>query len=382
MPSAEAHPQARRVFLDAGGGAPVHPVAREAFLAALDEGWADPRRLHAEGRRASLLLSSAREALADALGARTEDVRLTPSLTSALRTAVTLVTRARRRVGSTVVASAVERKALLEAPHDGGLVRVPVDGQGRVDLDRWAEAVSAGDVALAALQHANGEVGTVQPVEAAHAAARDAGVPLLVDAGSSVGHVAVPPTWDLLTADPADWGSVTGVAVAVVRPGVRTASTEEDPWAPGGVSVPAALAAAASLRAVLDERDATATRRAALVGEIRRRVRAEVPDVEVLGPGPEGGGLPHVVAFSCLYVDGEALLTELDRRGVAVGSGSACAAELGHPSHVLAAMGVLTHGNVRLCLPPATTADDVARFCTELADAVAGVRRMLGAEAW
>jgi cysteine desulfurase len=95
--------------------------------------------------------------------------------------------------------------------------------------------------------------------------------------------------------------------------------------------------------------------------------------------------LPHVLTFSCLFVDGEALVHELDRRGFAVASGSACTASTLEPSHVLAAMGVLTHGNVRVTLPlAAAVGGDVARsagvdaFCTALPDAVAAVRAQLG----
>ena len=88
--------------------------------------------------------------------------------------------------------------------------------------------------------------------------------------------------------------------------------------------------------------------------------------------------LPHVVTFSCLYVDGEALTSALDEAGFAVGSGSACTSDALEPSHVLAAMGVLTHGNVRLALPRGTRADDVERFCDVLPGIVADVRGRLG----
>lgn len=77
-----------RCYLDAGGRAPLHPAARAALLAAWDDGWADPRRLHREGRQARLLLDGARESLAASLGARTEEVLLAPSLTQALHHAV------------------------------------------------------------------------------------------------------------------------------------------------------------------------------------------------------------------------------------------------------------------------------------------------------
>jgi cysteine desulfurase len=89
--------------------------------------------------------------------------------------------------------------------------------------------------------------------------------------------------------------------------------------------------------------------------------------------------LPHLVTFSCLYVDGEALLHELDRAGFAVSSGSSCTSSTLTPSHVLRAMGVLSEGNVRVSLPPGTAAADVERFLEVLPGAVAAVRARLGA---
>lgn len=368
-----------RVHLDNGGRAPWHPLARQAFEQALADGWADPRRLHAEGRRAARLLDAAREAIATVLGARTQEVHFTPSHTASLHAAVASATAARRRAGDVVVASAVERAAVLHAARTAGaLSTAPVDRLGRVDAGSMAAAVGGPGVALAALQHANGEVGTVQPVEAVHDAARAAGVPLLVDAGASVGHVVVPQAWDLLAADPADWGGPAGVGVLAVRQRVRTTAVgpeDEDPWAPGGVSIPLAFAAAVALQAVEADRAEQETRRRTLVDRVRAEV-ARIPDVEVVGDPDDR--LPHVATFSFLYVDGEALVTELDRHGFAVGSGSACTASTLEPSHVLAAMGVLTHGNVRIALDRSTTADEVDRFCAVLPGAVARVREMLG----
>lgn len=372
----------RRVPLDNGGHAPWHPLAREAFDRALDDGWADPRRLHAEGRRAAALLDGAREAVAAALGARTEEVVFTANHTASLHTAVTALAGARHRTGRRVVVGAVERAAVLHAAEHGGLERevVGVDGSGRVDAAEMTDAVGGPGVALAALQAANGEVGTRQPVAAVHEAARRAGVPLLVDAGAALGHDVVPETWDALAADPADWGGGPGIGVLAVRSRVRRRSPfpeDADPWAPGGVSVPAAFAAAVSLQAVLADRDAEDARRRALVDRVRARV-AQIPDVEVVGDPVDR--LPHVATFSFLYVDGEALLTDLDREGVAVGSGSACTSSSLEPSHVLAAMGVLTHGNVRVALDRSTTEDDVERLLAALPDAVARVRAALGVQ--
>lgn len=383
-----APPPAARAVLDSAGRAPVLPAARDAYMAALDEGWADPRRLHSEGRRARALLDGSREAVAALVGARTEEVDLAPSHTAALHGAVLTVAHGRRRTGNTVVTSAVERMAVLDAADHAARstpgaarVTVPVDRLGRVDPDAFAAAVAAPGVALAALQHANGEVGTRQPVAEAHAAARAAGVPLLVDAGSSFGHVPVADAWDVLTLDPGDIGAPPGVAVLVTRAGVRrspVAPADEDRWFPGGVAVPAALAAAVALQHADALRRAGTDDRAVLVDRVRDAV-ARIPLVDVAGPAAHADRLPHVLTFSCLYVDGEAVVTALDRAGFAVASGSACTSATETPSHVLAAMGALSQGNVRLSLPRGTTADAVDRFCAVLPGVVADLRRAAGA---
>ena len=104
-----------------------------------------------------------------------------------------------------------------------------------------------------------------------------------------------------------------------------------------------------------------------------------MPDVEVVGDPADR--LPHLVTFSCLYVDGEALLTALDRAGFEVSSGSSCTASTVEPSHVLVAMGALTHGNVRVSLSRDTTEDDVERFLSVLPGVVADLRRETGVDA-
>jgi cysteine desulfurase len=112
-----------------------------------------------------------------------------------------------------------------------------------------------------------------------------------------------------------------------------------------------------------------------MIEHIRAEVARTVPDVEVLGD--PSARLPHIVTFSCLYVDGEALVTELDRRGFEVASGSACTSSALEPSHVLAAMGALTHGNVRVSVGRETTADDVERFLVALPEVLGDLRSRL-----
>ncbi|MEE1755139.1 cysteine desulfurase/sulfurtransferase TusA family protein [Streptomyces sp. SP18CS02] len=375
-------------YFDSASSAPLHPVARQALLASLDEGWADPARLYREGRRARLLLDAAREAAAEAVGCRPDELVFTPSGTRAVHSGVAGALAGRRRTGRHLVVSAVEHSSVLHSAEaheaDGGSVtEVPVDRAGAVDPAGYAAALRS-DTALACLQSANHEVGTEQPVGEVAEACRAAGVPLLVDAAQSLAWGPVPAGWSLLTASAHKWGGPAGVGLLAVRKGVRFAARgpvdeRESGRAAGFENIPAVVAAAASLRAVRAEAEAEGERLRGLVELIRARVPELVPDAEVVGDPVRR--LPHLVTFSCLYADGEALLHALDRAGFSVSSGSSCTSSTLTPSHVLRAMGVLSEGNVRVSLPPGTAAGDVDRFLEVLPGAVAGVREQLGAPA-
>jgi cysteine desulfurase len=258
---------------------------------------------------------------------------------------------------------------------------VGVDFSGRIDADRFATEVGKPGVAVAALQSANHEVGTRQPITWAAEVCAEAGVPLFVDGAASLGHDAVPAGWSALTASAHKWGGPPGVGLLAVRKGTRLAPAwpvdeREDGLSPGHPNIPAALAAAAALQARLAEADELDKRHRAWIDELRHRVAVGIPDVEVVGDPDDR--LPHVLTFSCLYVDGEALVTALDAEGFSVSSGSACTASTLRPSHVLAAMGVLTHGNVRVSLGRTTTYEEVDRFVTVLPGLVQRIREEVG----
>lgn len=396
MPETAPRPWGRRgppafyrccvAYFDAASAAPLHPVARQALLAALDDGWADPARLYREGRKARMLLDAAREAAAEAVGCRADEVVFTSSGTRAVHTGVAGALAGRRRVGRHLIVSAVEHSSVLHSAEvfeaeGGSVTQVPVRRTGAVSPSDYASALRA-DTALAVLQSANHEVGTVQPVAEVAEVCRAAGVPLLVDAAQSLGWGPVEGDWSLLAASAHKWGGPSGAGLLVVRKGVRFAAQgpadeRESGRAPGFENIPAIVAAVASLRAVRAGAAQESVRLRELTERIRARVPRLVPDVEVVGD-PERR-LPGIVTFSCLYVDGETLLHELDREGFAVSSGSSCTSSTLTPSHVLKAMGVLSEGNVRVSLPPGTAEEDVERFLAVLPGVVRAVRDKLGA---
>lgn len=292
----------------------------------------------------------------------------------------------RRRAGKHLVVSAVEHSAVLHsaAAHEnlgGSVTQVGVGREGRVSVEAFRDALRE-DTALACLQSANHEVGTEQPVAEAAEACRAAGVPLFVDAAQSLAWGPVAGDWSVLAGSAHKWGGLTGVGLLVVRKGTRfapqgPADERESGRAAGFENIPGIVAAAASLRAVRAEAAEEAARLRELTERIRTRVPELLSDVEVVGDPVRR--LPHLVTFSCLYVDGESLLHGLDRAGFSVSSGSSCTSSTLTPSHVLRAMGVVSEGNVRVSLPLGTEAAEVERFLDVLPDVVGEVREKLGA---
>jgi cysteine desulfurase len=203
---------------------------------------------------------------------------------------------------------------------------------------------------------------------------------LFVDACASGGRLPLPEGWSTAALSAHKWGGPAGVGVLLVRKGARwrnpfPGDDRIDDRVAGFENVPGALAAAAALQAVVAEREAENRRQHALVDRIRAGV-AQIPDAEVVGDPVDR--LPHLVTFSFLYVDGESLVHALDRQGFGVASGSACAASTLEPSAVLSAMGVLTHGNVRVSVSRDTTDADVDRLLAVLPGVVAGLRAEVG----
>ncbi|WP_240771066.1 aminotransferase class V-fold PLP-dependent enzyme [Nocardioides sp. GY 10113] len=362
------------VYLDAASSTALHPAARDVLTAALERGYGDPRRLHRTGRDARLLLDNARAVVAECLGIRPDEVAFTASGTEAVQRGLLGLVEASTRDG--IAHTTVEHSSVLHAVawRPGAHVALPVDGHGRVAPADVAEAARRPGTAAVAVQAANQEIGTRQPVDDLDL---PVGVPLLVDAAAALGHGPLPRRWDALTASAHTWGGPAGVGVLALRHGTRWHNPfpgEDRPEPDGFPNVPAALAAAAALQATLAEEAEVSRRQHALVDRIRTAASA-LPDTEVVGD-PEDR-LPHLVTFSCLYLAGDELVTELDRQGFGVASGSACTASTLEPSHVLAAIGALTHGNVRVSLTRETTAEQVDAFCRALTATVSRLREGL-----
>jgi cysteine desulfurase len=108
-----------------------------------------------------------------------------------------------------------------------------------------------------------------------------------------------------------------------------------------------------------------------LNSSIRNFLQSEMNDVDIASPL---GALPHLLSFSFLYIDAEQLVDRMERRGFSIDSGSACISANLEASHVLAAMGRLTHGNVRIHLYPEHSQSDITSLLLALKEEVTLLR--------
>ncbi|MEX0952845.1 MAG: aminotransferase class V-fold PLP-dependent enzyme [Nitriliruptoraceae bacterium] len=366
---------------------PIRPQALAAYQDAANLGSGDPERLHTPGRRARDLLMRASETVGQVVGVDPDDVVWTSGGTESTNLAVVGPVHAARRAGSSrrrLVVSAVEHSSVLRtarALERDGDVQVdvaPVDRSGIVDVDAIRRLVGP-DTLVVHVQHANHEVGAVQPTDEVARIAHEQGAVLHVDACQSVGQLGFTATHlgaDLVSASSAKFGGPVGVGFLALGPSARIAAMLEGDdrqrrRRAGQVDVAAIAAAAVALRVATDDLAAEHSARELVRRHLRARL-TEVPDVQVHGPLADAH--PGIVAVSALYVDGAALTAELDARGFAVHSGSSCATSDQQPSHVLAAMEALTHGHVRLSFGPQTTREVADEFLEAYRDIVATLR--------
>ena len=369
-------------YLDAGSSQPLNPAGQRAFLQALADGWADPARLHAEGRKSQLLAEEAHQTIAEVLTVRRDELHILSSGTTAVHSAVRGLNHARRREQSRVVVSAVEHSSVINATRsldDAETTLLPVDSMGLINTTALEALLTSNGARLVAVQSVNQETGVQQDTDAIAGLCQAHAVPYLVDAAQSAGRTEIPQHWDVLTASAYKWGVPAGIGLLVIRTGT--------PWHPSdathalGVSgqgfpnIPALMAAAASLvQADQDQRE-NRERLKALNNRIRMVVNG-IDGLDVVGHPTQRAA--HLLTLNAPRVAGDVIVEHLDRLGISVASGSACSSMSLDPSHVLLAMGIETYGNIRIGLTDSTTETDVDEFLTALPRVLQAIGAPLG----
>ena len=372
-----------RTYLDHNATTPLHPAARHAMVESFDV-HGNPSSVHAEGRRARVILDEARRAVAALVGCAAEGVVFTSGGTEALNIILSPNLTVDGRGFDILLIGAGEHPAVFAGHRFGDSVEtIAFDRHGRLDLAALAETLDrhVGRRVILALQAANNETGVIQSVRDAADLVHAAGGYVVCDAVQAVGKIPVDIAAlgaDALALSAHKFGGPKGVGALCFAPthhhlgrGVVRGGGQERGLR-GGTENISGIAGLGAACAPAAERVANQSRQLAVWREaIEAAVLASVPDAIVFGH--EAERLPNTASFALPGYDAQVLLMNLDLAGVAVSAGSACAAGKAKPSHVLAAMGVpadIAVRAMRVSLGWTTGDEDIARFASAFATAV------------
>jgi len=360
----------RRVYLDHNASTPVHPDVVAEMLPYFGERFGNPSSVHGFGREARAGVDLARERIARFLKVPLDEVVFTSGGTESDNMALKGLAFARGK--GHLITSRIEHHAVLRAAQwletQGFTVTyVGVDEHGMVDPDEVKRAIRPDTIGIS-IMHANSEAGTIQPVAAIGALARERGIPFHVDAVQTFGKLDFDVNAcgiDLLSFSAHKIYGPKGVAGFWIRKGIKVQAVQhggehERRRRAGTENVPAIAGFGKAVEIRGRDMKAEHERLTGLRDRLWEGIRARVPDVRLNGHPTER--LPGTANLSYRGVESESIVLGLDLKGIGVSAGSACTAGSVEPSYVLVAMGLpldWAMGAVRHSLGRSTTAEDI-----------------------
>ena len=361
----------KTIYFDNNATTAIAPEVRDAILPYLGEFYGNPSSMHTFGGQVADAVETARETMANLLGANPDEIIFTSCGSESDNAAIwsAIQTQPEKRH---LITTRVEHPAILSVmqhwERQGYRVTyLGVDSKGRLDLDEYGAALTP-DTALASIMFANNEVGNIYPIQRMAEMAKDKGVLFHTDAVQAVGKTPID-----LAHLPADMLSLSGhklhapkgIGVLYVRKGVRfrpflRGGHQEKGRRAGTENVPYIVGLGAAAKLAADHMQEERVNVAMLRDRLEKGLLERISDCMV--NGDVENRLPNTTNIAFKNVEGEAILLMLDRLGVCASSGSACTSGSLEPSHVLRAMGVpftYAHGSIRLSLSRYTTQEEV-----------------------
>jgi len=362
----------KRIYLDHAATTPVHPEVREAVLPFMGEYFGNPSSVHSFGREVKKAIEEAREKVASLVGAKPEEIIFTSGATESDNWAIFGIAKANEKKGNHIITSNIEHHAVGDACEmlekmGFEVTYLPVDENGLLHPEQVEAAITEKTI-LVTIMHGNNEIGTIQPIKEIGEIVKAKGVYFHTDAVQTTGQIPVNVNElkvDLMSISAHKMYGLKGVGALYVRKGTKLGKfiyggAQERRKRSGTENIVGIISlgkAAEIAQRELEQRMAHNTK---LRDKLINGILEKIPHVRLNGDREKR--LPNNVNMSFQYVEGESLLLNLDLKGIAASSGSACTSGSLDPSHVLLAIGLsheIAHGSLRMTVGSDNTEADI-----------------------
>lgn len=379
----------RFIYLDNAATTKTRPEVVEAMLPYFTEYYGNPSSVYEFSNESKKAINRSRETIAEAIGAKTNEIYFTAGGTESDNWALAATAEAYQAKGNHIITSKIEHHAVLHTceyleKRGFEVTYLDVDENGVIKLDELKKAIRPTTI-LISIMFANNEIGTIEPVKEIGEIAKEHGIIFHTDAVQAFGHVPINVDEyhiDMMSASGHKLNGPKGIGFLYIRKGVKIRSfihggSQERKRRAGTENVPGIVGLGTAARLAAGTMEARSRQEARLRDHLIHRVLTEIPYCRLNGHPTDR--LPNNANFSFQFIEGESLLILLDGKGICASSGSACTSGSLDPSHVLLAIGLpheIAHGSLRLTLSHETTMEEIDYVVDSLKEIVARLREM------
>ena len=377
------------IYLDNAATTKTAPEVVEAMLPYFTEYYGNPSSVYSFAAQNKEVITQQREIIANALGAKTEEIYFTAGGSESDNWALKATAEAYGNKGKHIITTKIEHHAILHSAEylekrGYEVTYLDVDEYGVVKLDDLKAAIRP-DTILISVMFANNEIGTIQPIKEIGEIAHEHGILFHTDAVQAFGQVPInvdEMNIDMLSSSGHKLNGPKGIGFLYIRKGVKIRSfvhggAQERKRRAGTENVPGIVGFGKAVELAVASMDDRIRKETELRDYAIARIEKEIPYCRLNGDRTRR--LPNNINFSFRFVEGESLLIMLDMKGICASSGSACTSGSLDPSHVLLAIGLpheIAHGSLRMTLSAETTKEDIDYTIDNLKEIVAHLRSM------
>ncbi|MEE0596261.1 MAG: cysteine desulfurase NifS [Agathobacter sp.] len=360
------------IYMDNAATTQVYPEVVNEMLPYFTEYYGNPSAIYSFAGEAKRGVDHAREIVAKAIGAKTDEIYFTGGGSESDNWALKATAEAYANKGKHIITTAIEHHAILHTAqwlekHGYEVTYVGVDEDGKVKLDELEAAIRP-DTILISVMAANNEIGTIQPLKEIGAIAKKHGVLFHTDAVQAFAHIPInvdEMNIDMLSASGHKINGPKGIGIMYIRKGVKILSfihggAQERQRRAGTHNVPGIVGIGKATEISVVNMEKNNEYEIKLRDHLIDRVLNEIPYSRLNGHRTDR--LPNNANFCFRFIEGESMLILLDQAGICGSSGSACTSGSLDPSHVLLAIGLpheIAHGSLRLTISEKTTMEDI-----------------------